>query len=244
MEIIPARVMNSLYIYLDIVFLLVFAFILYKSKRHLACIVGLLGGLLYFIVDYGYFYLILGTREVMGADPLWFLLWLSISYGFTNFVWIWLWLDNDGNKLEWSVFIMTGWLCTALLSQSFGQAFPIISITRGTGAYHGIMALLLFVGYGLLCYKNITREEGSPKIPIFKILAIGILVQGAWELVLLITGIRQSGINTMIVNALLETNMGLPYLYLIHKAIPKRRSEKLNPAACQSKSLQKFSIEL
>ncbi len=85
-------------------------------------------------------FLLLGTRQVVGADPFWFLLWLSISYGFTNFVWIWLWLDRDGHTLEWSVLIVAGWLATALLSQNFGNQFSQISIMRGTNDYHGIMA--------------------------------------------------------------------------------------------------------
>ena len=43
--------------------------------------IGILaGGLLYFLVDYGIFYLALGTRQVVGADPFAFLLWLSVSY--------------------------------------------------------------------------------------------------------------------------------------------------------------------
>ena len=102
-------------------------------------------------MDYGIFYLALGTRQVQGADPFWFLLWLSMSYGFTNFVWIWLWLDRDGHALEWSVLIVSGWLCTALLSQNFGDGFAQITIRRGTSSYHGVMALMLFVGYAVLC---------------------------------------------------------------------------------------------
>ena len=110
-----------------------------------------LGGLLYFLVDYGGFYLLLNTRTVAGADPFWFLLWMSMSYGFTNFVWIWLWLDRDGHALEWSILIVAGWFTTALLSQNFGGAFGTISIARGTGSYHGLMAAILFVGYAILC---------------------------------------------------------------------------------------------
>ena len=229
MEVIPARVLNSLHIFLDIGFLVILFCLLIYAKKYLACIVGLLGGILYFLVDYGIFYLLLQTRVVNGADTAWFLLWLSMSYGFTNFVWIWLWLDNDGHKLEWSLFIMSGWFCTALLSQNFGKSFNEISISRGTGNYHGIMALLLFIGYAILCIYNIKRKEGQPKIPILQILIIGILVQGGWEFVLLITGIRPIGIMPLIVNSLLETNMGLPYLYFIHKAVNNKIGEDLKP---------------
>lgn len=227
-EVIAARSMSSLYIVLDILFLCLLCLILLWVKRYQAVLVGLAGGLLYFLVDYGIFYLALGTRQVQGADPFWFLLWLSMSYGFTNFVWIWLWLDRDGHALEWSVLIVSGWLCTALLSQNFGDGFAQITIRRGTSSYHGVMALMLFVGYAVLCVYNL-RCSNRNKAPLVWILSIGILVQFGWEFVLAITGIRNQSIQTLIVNSLLETNMGMPYLYCIHTAINRRRNEQLQP---------------
>lgn len=234
-EVIAARTMNGLYIGLDIIFLVLFAGVLIFCKRYQAAIVGFLGGILYFAVDYGIFYLALGTREVVGADPFWFLLWLSMSYGFTNFVWIWLWLDRDGHALEWSLFILSGWLCTALLSQSFGGSYSPISISRGTADYHGVMALMLFVGYAILIVHNL-RCDKERKIDLKWILAIGILVQFGWEFVLAITGIRNQSLQTLIVNSLLETNLGLPYLYLIHRAVSSHRDEALRRVGASSKA--------
>jgi len=226
-EVIAARTMNTLYIWLDIAFLCILLAVLLYTKRYQAIIAGPLAGVLYFLVDYGIFYLALGTRQVTGADTLVFLLWLSMSYGFTNFVWIWVWLDRDSHALEWSLFILAGWFCTALLSQNFGTGFQQISIVRGTTAYHGVMALLLFVGYGILCVQNIREPDKSKRAPLLWILAIGILVQFGWEFVLAVTGIRNQSLNTIVVNSLLETNMGLPYLYWIHRAINRRRNESL-----------------
>lgn len=228
MEVIAARTMNALYMYLDVAFLLFLGATLVYTKRYLTILVGLLAGILYFIVDYGYFYLYLGTRSVEGADPFCFLLWLSMSYGFTNFVWIWLWLDRDKRALEWSILIIASWFTTSLLSQSFGGNFAPITISRGTGAYHGIMALILFVGYAILCIHNIRTTDETRKINIPWILAIGILVQFAWEFVLLVTGIRNPSFMTIVVNSLLETNLGLPYMYLIHRAVSKRYHENLS----------------
>lgn len=225
-EVIAARTMNGLYIVIDIVFLCVLMGILLWTGRYQAAIVGILGGVLYFLVDYGIFYLALGTRTVTGADPFWFLLWLSMSYGFTNFVWIWVWLDRDGHALEWSLLIVSGWLCVSLLSQNFGGAFPVISISRGTADYHGVMALLLFAGYALLIVHNLLGRGERIDIP--WILAIGILVQFGWEAVLAVTGIRNPSLQTLIVNSLLETNMGLPYLWMIHRAVSRRRDERLH----------------
>ncbi len=226
-EVIASRTMNGLYIWLDIAFLLLLAGILLWTGRRQAALVGLLGGVLYFAVDYGVFYLLLGTRQVVGADPFWFLLWLSMSYGFTNFAWIWLWLDRDGHALEWSLLIISGWLSTALLSANFGARFAAISITRGTASYHGVMALLLFLGYALLCIHNVRCPDPARRAPLLWILSIGILVQFSWEFVLRITGIRNQSLQTLVVNSLLETNMGLPYLYLIHRATNRRWGESL-----------------
>ncbi len=221
-EVIAARTLNELYIILDIMFLCFFAFVLWKNKQYTAITVGLLAGLIYFVVDYGGFYLLLGTRTVEGANPFLFLFWLSMSYGFTNFAWIWLWLNKDGKRLEWSLLIIAGWFTTALLSQNFGGNTGVISIARGTDSYHGIMAIILFVGYAYLIVKNLAEKDKEKRAPILDILIIGVLVQFSWEFVLLVTGIRPQGIMPLIVNSLLETNLGLPYMYLIHKAYQKR----------------------
>jgi hypothetical protein len=230
-EVIAARTMQSLYIWLDLAFLVAFISVLVYTRRYQALIAGLIGGLVYFAVDYGIFYGALGTRTVTGAPTLWFLLWLSMSYGLTNIAWIWLWLDRDGRAVEWSVFIITGWLSIALLSQQLGYDAVPISIQRGTGQYHGVMALLMFLGYGGLCVYNIRQREKSKRAPILWILAIGILVQLSWEAILAISGIRNLSWNTLIVDSLLETNMGLPYLYLIHRVITGRWDEALRNTA-------------
>jgi hypothetical protein len=228
-EIVAARTLNTLYIYLDIIWLLAYAAILIYKRRYLAVIAGAAGGLIYFAVDYGIFYLALNTRIITGADPFWFLLWLSMSYGFTNFAWIWLLLDKDGKPVEWSTLTIAGWIAVAFLSQNFGAAFPVVSIQRGTTIYHGIMALILLAGYTYLILKNL-KSKPAAKVNILQLLAIGIGVQFSWEFVLLISNIRPTGVLPLIVNSLIETNLGMPYLYLIHRAVSTRANEDLAAA--------------
>lgn len=228
-EVIAARTMESLYIWLDLVFLLAFLTALVWTGRFRALVVGLVGGALYFLIDWGIFYKALGTRHISGADPFWFLLWLSVSYGLTNFAWIWLWLDRDKRLVEWSVFIVSGWIWVAMMSQALGYDDTPISISRGTADYHGIFALLLFLGYGALCLYNLRQKEDSKRAPLLWILAIGILVQLSWEAVLAVSGIRNLSWRTFIVNSLLETNMGLPYLYMIHCLVARKWDERLRP---------------
>jgi len=224
MQIIAARALSTLYIYLDIAWLVLFCGLLFYFKRRLALVVGLLAGVLYFVVDYGIFYRLLGTRTVQGADPFWFLLWLSFSYGITNFAWIWLLLGRDGHALEWSVLIVMAWLSIALLSQNFGAGFPAITIQRGTGAYHGVMAAILFGGYFYIIVQNL---RGKEKVDILRLLAIGIGVQFSWEAVLLATGIRPAGFGALLVNSLIETNLGLPYIYFIHRSITHQAGKQV-----------------
>jgi hypothetical protein len=228
MEVIASRDFNQLFIYLDLLFLVGLAAILFYTKRYMTIIFGLLGGVIYFLVDYGVFYRILGTRVISGARPFTFLLWLSMSYGFTNFAWIWLFFNKDKRFFEWSVLIPAGWLAVALLSQNFGSGFAEISISRGTSSYHGFMALILFAGYALLIFMNLKNEGLTGKrVDIKKLLLMGIAVQFSWESILLITGIRAAGILPLIVNSLIETNLGMPIIYFIHKAVTKFYSEDL-----------------
>lgn len=222
MDVTAARTFSTLFIWLDCAWLVVLAAILWWRRKLLAILVGLLGGVVYFAVDYGVFFLALRTRQVAGADPLLVLLWLSISYGFTNMAWAWLMLDRDGRGVEWSLLVVSGWLAVAFLSASFGARFPVISIRRGTGAYHGVMALLLAAGYGALIVRNLAGRR--PRVGLVRLLAIGVGIQAAWELVLLLAGIRPPSLVPFVVNSLLETNLGMPYLFLIHEGVGRRRT--------------------
>jgi hypothetical protein len=230
MDFTVARTFSSLYIVLDIVWLLVLAGLLLYLKKRMAVVVGLLAGILYFLVDYGIFFQFLGTRQIEGADPLWFLLWLSVSYGFTNFAWIWLLFDRDGHAVEWSLLPILGWVTVGQLSQNFGAGFPEISISRGTGGYHGVMALILCFGYLVVVLRKLKGWENAN---ILWLMAIGIGVQFAWEASLLINGIRPTLWRPILINSLIETNLGIPYAYYIHKYVGRRWKEDLSPAGVQ-----------
>ncbi len=219
-----ARTFSSLYIIFDIIWLVILIGLLLYFKRRLAVIVGLLAGVVYFIVDYGIFFKLLGTRHIVGADPFWFLLWLSMSYGFTNFAWIWLLLDKDNHAIEWSLLPILGWITVGQLSSNFGSAFSKIAISRGTGSYHGVMTLILCVGYLFVIYRNLQKNE---QINIIRLMLIGIGVQFAWEVSLLINGIRPPLWQPLVINSLIETNLGMPYIYYIHKHVTKYWKEDL-----------------
>ena len=234
-EIIARRQFDPLYIWLDIAFLAVFAALLLWRKKYMTFLVGLVFGLVYFAVDYGIFHLVCHARTISeGYSLFWVLLWMSMSYGFTNFVWIWLWISKDKNLFEWSLFILCWWLCAPMLAATFGGNTEPIVIQRTTGSYHGYMALILFVGYAALIAWNLAHKDKGRRVDILWLLAIGILVQFGWEAGLLLGGIRSAGFTsfadkllTLVTNSLLETNLGMPYIYVIFLSYSARFTERL-----------------
>lgn len=99
------------------------------------------------------------------------------------------------------------------------------------------MALILFVGYVLLFVWNMSRKKKNERVNIPWLLIIGILVQAGWEIGLYLGGIRSanlgvtgmnvSALSPMIINSLLETNLGMPYIYIIFIAVSRRYTEAL-----------------
>ena len=102
MEIIARRVFTLPYIFLDSAFLILLFLLLIWKKRYMTTIVGFVMGIVYMAVDYGIFHLLLKTRSISGGSLFWTLLWMSMSYGFTNFVWIWLYLRKDEFLFEFN----------------------------------------------------------------------------------------------------------------------------------------------
>lgn len=233
MDVIARRQFDTLYIWLDIAFLVLFAAALIWKKKYMTVIVGVAFGFVYFAVDYGLFHLVFHARSITGGSLFWVLLWMSMSYGFTNFAWIWLWISKDKHLLEWSLLILFWWLCCPMLASTFGTG-NVITIQRTTGAYHGWMALILFIGYAGAIGYNLYQRDKTLRVDLLWILAIGILVQFGWEAGLLLGGIRSAGFEnfsdkllTLVTNSLLETNLGMPYIYLIFLAYSAKFTERL-----------------
>lgn len=235
LEIIAKRQFDLMYIWFDIAFLVLFAGLLLWQKKYATIVVGLIFGAVYMLVDYGIFHLATHSREIFnGYSMFWVLLWMSMSYGFTNFAWIWLWISKDRHLLEWSLLISFWWLCCPLLANTFSYGAAPVIIQRTTNAYHGYMALILFIGYLGVIFWNLKAKSKETSVNLPRLLAIGILVQFAWELALLLGGIRSAGfesfsdkILTLVVNSLLETNLGMPYIYFIFIFFSSGFTEKL-----------------
>ena len=127
----PTRNFNLLYIILDSIFLVVLLGLLIYQKKYVTLIWSLIGGVLYYIVDYGYFYLISASRVVTvggvssEAYTALVLLWMSLSYGITNSAFIWLCLRKDKYLKEYLILIVGWWLVAPSIS-SFGGPNDIL----------------------------------------------------------------------------------------------------------------------
>ncbi len=243
-DIIPSRSFSPFYILFDSIFLVFLLIRLWIEKKRVAFFFSLAGGVLYFLVDFLIFYLALKTRQItcgnsvlgpLGVGGV--LFWMSRSYGITNFLLIYLALRHDKSLLKYSVIILRWWLVAPTL-QERDKSFPLITTSRGTGSYHYVMAIILLAGYAFYLLYGAIKKEKRENILYLNI--VGILVQFGWEASLLINGIRPSNeasIKTRLIDSLIETNLGRPYLYFIVKAISnhfkedgsKKTMEKVNP---------------
>ena len=244
MDVIAQREFGLAYIVLDSVFIIAFLALLFFTKRRLTLIWALAGGLLYFIVDYGIFHLLTGSRHIgtVSADGVftaggeammfWVLLWMSLSYGITNFAWIWLCLKKDKHIAEWTIGIFVWWLVCPILDGAF-SGDEKIRIWRETGEYHWFMAVFLAVSYFAVIVYNLLRKDRAYRFRILWLFVIGVAVQFGWEFALLLGGVRSGGmefteqLRVLAVNSFMETNLGLPAMYCIYLFVTSRFDETL-----------------
>lgn len=237
--IVPTRNFNLLYIILDCVFLAVLIALFIWKKRYSTLIFALFGGVLYTLVDFCGFYLISHTRTVyidgvlQGAGGTFaVLLWMSISYGFTNFAFIWTLVGRDSLAKYWIFLIIMWWMACPSISELGGEA--TITTSRTTGAYHGWMAAVLVVSYLILIFLLLRSKPEKAFSIVLRLCLIGIAVQFCWEFALLVNGIRplnSASIRTLIVNSCIETNLGMPLIYGIYLWWSRRFNEGLSAAA-------------
>ena len=95
-------------------------------------------------------------------------------------------------------------------------------MTIAVGFTMAIVYMVMDYGIFHLIYHSRSILDGYSLFWVLLwILSIGILVQFGWEAGLLLGGIRSAGfattgekLLTLTVNSLLETNLGMPYVYL------------------------------
>lgn len=220
----PTRNFNTLYIIIDSIFVLTLLGLLLWKRRNSTVLFALFGGVLYTVVDYCGFYLASGSREVFidgvlagAGGTFWVLLWMSMSYGITNFAFMWVLMAKDKLAKYWIFLICMWWMICPSIAEMGGAA--TIMTTRTVGAYHGWMGVVMVTQYLLLTILLIRDENKKPFVGLLTLCLIGFCVQFGWEFSLLVNGIRPmnaASFKTLIVNSCMETNMCMPTTYAVY----------------------------
>ena len=247
----PTRHFNLLYIILDSIFILALLGLFAWKKRYSTILFALFGGVLYTIVDYGGFYLASGSRtvyingELAGADgTFWVLLWMSMSYGITNFAFMWVCMSRDKQMKYWIFLICMWWMICPSIAEMGGEA--TITTSRTTGAYHGWMGVVCVSQYLILSILLLRKDKEKAFVNILTLCLIGFCVQFGWEFSLLINGIRPmdaASFKTLIVNSCLETNMCMPTTFAVYYFWRKRFNEDMTRAVKLPDEPQKKETE-
>ena len=92
----------------------------------------------------------------------------------------------------------------------------------------------VFAGYAGVIIYNLFQKDNKARINIPWLLAIGMLFRFGCEAGLLLGGIRPAGfegiaekLRPLVINSWPETNLGMPYIYLIYLAYSSRFTEDM-----------------
>jgi hypothetical protein len=192
------------YIFFDLIFVILFLFLLIRFKKKIPLIALFIGGLgINFLIDWG-IWLHTGIREIFlpanffGGVFLFFL-WFSLSYGI-EYAYVFLMFDKKSNKLGWTLLVFGGWLLVAFLSQFFSINDTLITTIRHMGDLRLLTILLVLIGYSLLFIFKYNWKK------IAYLFFVGFLIHFMMEFSLLISGIRPGSLLILIENSLIELN--------------------------------------
>jgi hypothetical protein len=252
------RIFGIDFIYFDIMLVTIWIALLLVRRRYKEFFFGLFGyGVVHF-VDAVIWYTIKGTRfitiegDIMG--PHVFLTYFSFTYGMIMFSFAPLMFNKKihyGEKLLWAGLMYCGWLAIGLMSTYINWDDRVIDIYRAMGNARRNQIILASLGYAVLLIWKILSEflEGFPwnimkGIPYWYfgiLIVIGIFIHFSMESTLMIAGIRPIDWEVLVVNSLLEFNMGIPILFgmwtafnwndYIPKSPAKTEETELTPVA-------------
>jgi len=211
------------YIYFDILFLIVFVFLLIRSKAKIPLMALFAGGLgINFLIDWGIWYhsglrTIVLPENFLGGAFLFFL-WFSISYG-VEYAYVFL-MFRRKNIWRWTGIVFAGWLLVALLSQLVLLNDSFINTTRHMSDLRWLRIVIVVLGYGLV---YLLKRDWKLVLYLF---FIGFLVHFMMEFSLLIAGIRPGSFLILLENSLIEFNMGVPFFYLLWNKLLKKYEKR------------------
>jgi hypothetical protein len=246
MESYVAREFDFDFIYCDLLFVVIWMFLLWRQRQMLAWGFGLAGACIVFLADDVLWFHIQKTRFIDAPiNPDLFLVYFSFTYGMVMFSYaiVMFTARNNRTRLFWTVLLYAGWILSAFISQWISIDDRLVSVGRDMSGARDVQIAMVAGGYLLLiilkytwsAMKSLTWQR------IAYLFLIGILVHFGMEFTLWISGIRPTdeGFDVMIFNSLLEFNTGIPVLYIawtfIVYRIARKRPDRLTPGKTASR---------
>jgi hypothetical protein len=192
---------------------------------------GLFGILVNFIIDYGYWYSVLGIRTVEGLpdwiSPLGFFVYFSITYGMIQYSYVQVmftrkpdWPDIERrDRIEWSLFLFGGWLRIGVLSSIIPLCDLDVTVTRVMTEQRLVEVFAVIGEYALLAFLAYQKKYELNTHRIAYIFLVGVFVHFSMEFTLVLVGIRGSSLFDLVFNSIFEFNVGTPILYLMMYAL-------------------------
>jgi len=235
-EPIVTRTLGIDFIYFDLLFLGIWILFLIRKGYWFPIIWGIIGWGMYLIVDYYIWYIVLTSRTYSGPiNPHLFFMWFTFSPGFTQFSYCFIMLEkrNFHDMLIFTLVFFLGWILVGVLSQLVPLQDTIVEVSRNMGAGNQRLIMsLVAIGNILLAFilrwmKQLRWED------VLYIFIVGTLVELNLELSLLVSGIRLEqgtwSFTLMLVNTLVEFNVGIVPMWLIMRGFLKLRDRRLFP---------------
>jgi len=229
---IVTRTLGVDFIYFDIIFLSIWIYFLIKKKYWIPIFWGILGWISYLIADYYIWYTVMLSRTYEGPiNNHIFFLWFCFSAGFAQFSYVAVMFEkrNWRELWLWTIIFYLGWILVGLGSQLIPLDDRIIRVSRNMDANRQRLTFTLMtlgnvaIAGILYMFKKLRFED------VIYLFIVGILVEFCLELSMSISGIRMEqgtwSLELMVVNTLIEFNMGIILIYLLW-AIAKIKRDK------------------
>ena len=233
---IVTRTLGVDFIYFDLIFLSIWIYFLIKKRYWIPIIWGLLGWVAYLIADYYIWYIVMQSRTYDGPiNNVIFFLWFCFSAGFVQFSYVAIMFEKRNWKelWLWTLTFYLGWILVGVGSQLIPLDDRIIRVSRNMDANRQrltftLMTLGNIVIAIILClFKKLRIED------VIYLFIVGILVEFCLELSLSVSGIRLEqgtwSLELMVVNTLIEFNMGIVLMYLLWVIVKIRRDGEYLP---------------
>ena len=231
---IVTRTFGVDYIFFDLLFLMIWIFLLIRKKYYTPIWWGLAGWLIYLLVDYLLWYRVMGSRHYTGpVNSGLFFCWFCFSPGFVQFSYVIVMFERRSIReiMFWTILFYSGWTLVGLLSQWIHLDDNIIRVSRDMGRGNqrlimgGLATANLLAGFVLVLFRKLRWKE------LAYLFLVGTLVEFALEFSLLASGIRLEQHHwdpgMMVVNALIEFNCGIVTMWLLWRFLPSLKNKDL-----------------